>query len=163
MSIDMARDRLGALLAELVEEAVQRGGVLALLAPDELARGVVRDQGHVRVALAPRDLVDAGDEELVEAIGIEPGLHHPLDDASDGGPVDAHEAAQRGLVHGGGQPPDQVLEVVGEAGARARAKGTPSVRTPWVGQASRRRSARTSRRQRPRSRWRQVDVTGRGS
>ena len=44
-----------------------------------------------------------------------------------------------------------------------RAKGTASVRTPCSGQRKRRRLARTSRCQEPRSRWRQRDSTGRES
>ncbi len=75
---------------------------------------MVRDQRDVRVALAPRDLVDAHDEEVVEPVGVEPGLHHSFDDAPGGVPVDAHQATQRGLVHGGGQPPDQILEIASE-------------------------------------------------
>jgi hypothetical protein len=45
----------------------------------------------------------------------------------------------------------------------ARAKGTASVIASCVGQTSRRNVARTSRRQHPRSRCRQVDSTGRMS
>ena len=44
-----------------------------------------------------------------------------------------------------------------------RAKGTPSVRTPWSGQRTRRRSARTSRRHQPRSKCRHDEETGRVS
>ena len=68
------------------------------------------------MALAPADLVDAGDEQVVQAPLVEAGRHHAFDDASDGVPVDAHQPAQRGLVHGGGEPADQVLEVTGEPG-----------------------------------------------
>jgi hypothetical protein len=69
------------------------------------------------VTLAPGDLVDAGHEQLVQALLVEPGCHHPANDAPDGVPVDAHQAAQGRLVHGGGEAPDQVLGVSGEPGA----------------------------------------------
>jgi len=47
--------------------------------------------------------------------------------------------------------------------APARANGTPSVSTPWVGQQSRRSSARTITCQRPRSSPRHDEATGRVS
>lgn len=64
--------------------------------------------------LAPAHLVDADDEEPVETVRVEALGHDPFDDAPDGVPVDTHQPAQRGLVHGRGQPADQILEVAGE-------------------------------------------------
>jgi hypothetical protein len=85
-----------------------------------------------------------------------------LTDATGGfaaGPPTPPPAARGRLVHGGRQPPDQILEVTGEPGT-GPGEGTPSVRAPWVGQSIRRRSARTSRRHRPRSRCRHAVETG---
>ena len=76
------------------------------------------------MALAPTDLIGADDEEVVEALGVESGRHHPLDDPSGRVPVDAHQATQRGLVHGGREPADQVLEVAGEVRVRS-SEGDP--------------------------------------
>jgi hypothetical protein len=118
-------DTGGALFAELVEEAVQGGGITALGAPDDLAAAVIGHQGQVLVAFAPAHLVHPDLEQRLESLGVQPVVHDPLDDAPHGVPVDAHQPTDRGLVHGGGQPPHQVLEVGGEARAGTRARAQP--------------------------------------
>jgi hypothetical protein len=107
-------DRFGTFGAELVEEAVQGGSVPTLQAPDELSGPVVAHHREVGVALTPRHLIDADHEQVVQALGVQAGLDDPLDDPAGGVPVDPHQALQRGLVHRGRQPADQVLEVPGE-------------------------------------------------
>jgi hypothetical protein len=114
MSIEIASIASERSGAELVEEEVQGSGVLAFASPDEPAGHVVRDEGDVGVAFAPGDFVDSDREELVEASRVELALHHTLDDAPDAVPVDADQTSQCCLVHRGGQPADQVLEVAGE-------------------------------------------------
>src|SRR5665811_1092840 len=90
------------------EEAVQGLGVLARLAPHEPPGRMRAHQSEVRVAPAPRHFVDADDEQVVQPVGVQPVDHDPLDDPPGGVPVDPDQAPDRGLVHGGGQPPDQV-------------------------------------------------------
>jgi hypothetical protein len=104
-------DPLRALLAELGEEGVQGGGVVAFVAPHDAASAVIGDQGEVVVPFLPADLVHADVEEGLEPVGVEAVVHHPGDDPPHAVPVDAHQPAHRRFVHGGGQPPDQVLEV----------------------------------------------------
>ena len=107
-------DSLRPLRSELVEEAVQGRGVLALLAPHEPPGLMRAHQRDVGMAPAPRHFVDADDEQVVQPVGVQPVDHDAFDDAPGGVPVDTDQAPERGLVHGGGQPPDQVLEVAGE-------------------------------------------------
>lgn len=105
---------LAALGSELVKEALEGAGVLALLGPDDLAAAVVGDQGEVVVLLAVGDLVHPRLEQLVQTRVVELVGDHPLDDRAGGAPVDAHQAGDRGLVGVGDQPGDEVLEVAGE-------------------------------------------------
>jgi len=104
--------------AEVGEEPVQGGGVGALGAPHDLAGAVVGDQRQVAVALAPGDLVDAGLEQLLEPVRVEPAGGHPLADHPNGPPGDPDKPRHRGLVHAGRQPRHQVLDVAGEARLR---------------------------------------------
>ncbi len=109
----------GPLNAEFGEERVEGVRVLAGLAPDDLAGGVVADQGEVVVVLLPRHLVHPDTDQAVEAGLVQAVGDHPLADAPGGVPVDAGVAADRGLVHLRGQPGDEVVEVSGEPGAGA--------------------------------------------
>src|SRR5262249_53800995 len=59
-------DPSGPVLAELVEEGAERGGVSAGPAPHDFPADVVGDQGEVVVVLLPRDLVDADVDQAVE-------------------------------------------------------------------------------------------------
>src|SRR5260370_26332765 len=118
MSMETGLDADGPLGAELVEEPVEGGGVLARRPPDDLAAAVVAHQRQVLVSLAPRNLIDADHEEVVEAGGIEPAVHDALDDAPDGIPVDAHQPADGGLFHGGGGGAHQGPAVRREGGSR---------------------------------------------
>jgi len=104
----------GTVGAEVGEEPVQGGGVLALRAPDHAPGAVVGDQGEVAVALAPGDLVHADLEQLVEAARVQFVGHHPLTDRPHRLPGDPDQPPDRGLVHPGGQPRHQVLDVTGE-------------------------------------------------
>jgi hypothetical protein len=101
--------------AQFGEEPVQGGGVLALGAPGDLAAAMIGDQREVAVALAPGDLVNADLEQFVQAAVVEPVDHDPLADRPDRLPGDPDQPPDRGLVHPGGQPRDQVLKVAGEA------------------------------------------------
>jgi hypothetical protein len=69
------------------------------------------------VPALPAHLVDPDLEQVLQAIGVEPGLHHTGDHPPDGVPADPHEPADGGLVHLGGEEADEVLEVAGVAGA----------------------------------------------
>jgi len=110
-------DRLdagGAVGAEVVEEGVQGGGVLAWGAPDDLLGVVVGDQGQVVVVATPADLIDPDVDQPVQAVSVQAVGDHPLTDPPDGVPVDAAEAGDSGLVGLGSQVGDQVLEVAAE-------------------------------------------------
>ena len=106
---------LRALGSELVEEAVERGGVTTLCSPDDLAAAMVRDEGQVLVPAAPAHVVDPDLEKTVQSARVETGLHHPGDHPPDGVPVDPHEPADGGLVHLGGEEADEILQVGGVA------------------------------------------------
>jgi hypothetical protein len=71
------------------------------------------------MALAPAHFVHADLEEAIEAVRIEAVTDHPFDDAADRVPVNAQQPADRRLVHGGGEPSHQILEVRGEGGSRS--------------------------------------------
>ena len=112
-------DLAGAVGAELVEEGVQGGGVLARLAPHDLPGGVVGDQGQILVVLAPADLVHPDVDQAVEALGVEFVAHDPFADAAHGVPVDAQEPRDGRLVGLRGQERGDVFEVAGEPAAMA--------------------------------------------
>src|SRR6266511_3053575 len=101
--------------AQRGEELAAGGGVLALGAPHLLAGAMVGDQGEVAVPLTPGHLVDADLEQLLQPARVELVGDHPGTDRPDRLPGDPHQPADRGLVHPGGQPRDQVLKVAGEA------------------------------------------------
>jgi hypothetical protein len=108
------------VVAELVEEVLQRLGVAAGLGPHDRARGVVADLGQVALAAAVADLVAADRHQAREAVGVEVIADHPLDDRADGVPADAQQAADRRLGHLLGHEGHQVLEVAGVPSARPR-------------------------------------------
>jgi len=105
----------GSLLAELGEEPVAGGGVLAFGAPSHLAAAMIGDQGEGAVLLAPGHLVDPDLEQRIQPARVELVGDHPSADRPDRLPGDPHQPADRGLVHPGGQPRHQVLEVAGAA------------------------------------------------
>lgn len=113
-------DQVASLGAEGVEEGVEGLARLALTAPDDLAAGVVGDDGEVLVMLAVGDLVDA---DRVEAAAVErdaPPLDGTLDDVANGAPGDLHDAADDGAVGVLSEEADDVLEVAAEDGVRLR-------------------------------------------
>jgi len=98
---------------------------------------VVGDQRQVAVALAPRDLVDADLEQLVETVGVKPSATTRAQIAPT-----VCQAIRTSCV-------TAVLSILVASHATrssksrvkpdsGRANGTPSVRTPWVGQSMRR-------------------------
>lgn len=89
---------LAAVGAEFVEEAGQRGGVLAFLGPHDGAAAVVGHQGQVVVLFAVGHLVHARLVEVVEAGLVEGVGDHAGADRPGGAPVDATQPGDRGLV-----------------------------------------------------------------
>jgi hypothetical protein len=67
------------------------------------------------VPLTPGHLVDADLKQRLQPAWVELVGDHPSADRPDRLPGDPEEPADRGLVHPGGQPRHQVLEVAGEA------------------------------------------------
>jgi hypothetical protein len=117
MSMVTASSLATRVAAQLLEEGLQRGGVLAGLRPDDALRAVIDDDGDVLVVPAVRELVDADVREPVEQVGALVALDHALDDVADGGPGDAHQRADGGLVAALGEAADLVLEGAREPGA----------------------------------------------
>ena len=76
---------------------------------------------------APRDLVDADVEEIVQPVGVELLLPDTRDDPPDGLPVDAHQPADRAPIGLRGQPRHQVLKVPAEARTLTRERHTLDV------------------------------------
>src|SRR5665647_1625966 len=81
------------------EEAVQGLGVLARLAPHEPPGRMRAHQSEVRVAPAPRNFVDADDEQVVQPARVQPAGHDPLDDPLRGDPDDPERAPDRALLN----------------------------------------------------------------
>ena len=100
--------------AEVVEEGVQGGGVLARRAPHDLLARVLSDQGQVVVVAPPADLVHPDVDQPVQAVGVQAVRDHPLADPPDGVPVHPRQAGDGGLVGLGRQERHQVLEVTAE-------------------------------------------------
>ena len=71
MSIETPPDRGPAVVAELVEEGLQRGGAAALPDPDYVARLVVGDARQLALAAPPRDVVHADRHQRLEPVGVE--------------------------------------------------------------------------------------------
>jgi hypothetical protein len=109
-----------AVLAERVEEAVQRGLVMAGRGPDQPAGVVVDHHRQVAVPLAVGDLVDADAPQAGQAVHALVGLLRDAgDDPADGAPGHPQQLGDR---HPGGvdrQPRRGVLERAGEAGTVA--------------------------------------------
>jgi hypothetical protein len=109
-----------AVLAERVEEAVQRGLVMAGRGPDQPAGVVVDHHRQVAVPLAVGDLVDADAAQPLQAVDVRPGLlcdarEHP----ADGAPGHPQQFGDRHPGSVDRQPRRGVLERAGEAGAVA--------------------------------------------
>jgi len=124
---------------------------------------VVGDQGEVVVVAFPAHLVDPDAHPPVEPAGVEPVGDHLRADPAHGVPLDPGETG--GSV---------VLSVLVAPNATrscrswvnpvpTRAKGTASTGTPWVGQRGRRSPAHSCTCQRPKSRRRPIEDTGRVS
>jgi hypothetical protein len=79
-------DRVRPATADLTEEPVRGGAVVALSAPHDLATDVVGNQREVVVLAPPADLVHADLEEVLEPVGIELVRGNALDDPPDGAP-----------------------------------------------------------------------------
>jgi hypothetical protein len=103
--------------AQLREELVEGGGVLAGPPPHDLLTAMVGDQGQVVVALLPADLVDPDVDQAVQPVGVQLVGDDSLADPPDGVPVQAQEPGDRGLVGPGGQERGHVLQVAGEPAA----------------------------------------------
>lgn len=104
-----------AVLAEQLEEAVQRGLVAAHAGPEEPAGVVVDHDGQVPVPALVGDLIDPDAAEPLQAVHLRVDLalnacHH----SAYGPPSDPHQLGDGGLRRGGGQPADGVFEVAGE-------------------------------------------------
>jgi hypothetical protein len=108
------RELPGPLGAQLREELIEGGGVLAGPPPHDLLPVVVGDQGQVVVALLPADLVDPDGDQPVQPVGVQLLGRDPFADAPHGVPVQAQEPANGGLVGLGGQERGHVLQVAGE-------------------------------------------------
>jgi hypothetical protein len=84
------------------------------------------DQRQIVLALAPGHFVHADHEQVVQSVRVQDVTEHPGDDPPDGGPVEAQQPGQRGLVHRGGQPADQGLEVAGDPASDHPASDHPA-------------------------------------
>src|SRR6266511_1383820 len=111
--------------AQLGEEQVAGGGVLALGAPHHLAGAMVGDQGEVAVPLTPGHLVDADLEQLLQPARVELVGDHPGTDRPDRLPGDPHqpEAAKVQVPPAG---VDRAGVVAGPAGVGAVRAGEPA-------------------------------------
>ena len=105
--------------AEFVEEPVESFGVFAFATPDDTAPVVIDDKGEVLVVLAPRDLVDTDPEQAVEAVRVQFGCDDTFAGPANGAPRHPTQASDRGLVHPGRQPPEQIIEIAGQMRARS--------------------------------------------
>src|SRR3954462_1359983 len=115
--VDRDRSDRGLAVAELVEEALERGAVAAVGQPNAAAGLVVGDDGQVAVALAIAHLVDADHPQRVQAAGVKALADDAVDDPPAGLPVDAHQRGDRRLGDLLGQERNDVLEVSREPGA----------------------------------------------
>jgi len=105
----------GGVRADLGEEAVECAGAVSLSSPDDPLLVVVDDDGDVAVPPAVAELVDADALEVSEPVGVELLGDDALDDVADGGPGDAEDRGDLGLVRDLRQVGGHVLEVDGEA------------------------------------------------
>jgi len=129
------------VLAKRVEEAVQRGLVVAGRGPDQPAGVVVDHHRQVAVPLAVGDLVDPDAAQPLQAVDVRSGLlcdarEHP----ADGAPGHPQQFGDRHPGSVDRQPRRGVLERAGEACAVA-CQGTAATTTPWRRQVTRGASA----------------------
>jgi hypothetical protein len=116
-------DRLhlaGALLAEGVEELVERGLAAVLADPHHPAGVVVGHDGQVAVPALVGDLVHPDPVQPVQAAVVDVVGHHPADDVVDCLPRATQQLRHAGLVHPLRQPAGHILEVAGMPGTRPR-------------------------------------------
>jgi len=147
-----------ARLAELVAEPVRRRLAVIFGAANDLAADVVGDEREIAMLASPADLVHADLKQVVQPVGIKLIGADTTDDPPDGVPVDPDQPSDRALVGLRRQPRDQRLEIAGEPAGVPRERHALDP-NPCSGQSRRLSWARSSRRQTPRSRWRQVDCT----
>src|SRR6266540_4066826 len=152
----------GSLLAQGSEEPVAGGGVFAFAAPDDLAAAVVGDQRQVAVALAD----DTSSMPTSNSPSSRPGSSRSATTRWQIAPMVCQATrtswvtAVLSILVASHATRSSTSRVKPDSG---RANGTPSVRTPWVGQSMRRSLAVTTSRKRPRSRCRQEEFTVRVS
>src|ERR1051325_3744955 len=72
-----------ALRSELIEERLERIGVLVGLRPDDVAASMVHHHGDVLVVSSIGQLVDADLRESIEGIAVLAAGNDPLDDRAD--------------------------------------------------------------------------------
>ena len=116
---EVHRDRCelgGTLGSEVVEELVEGLGVFAFGPPDDPTPVMVDDQGQVLVVLPPGDLIDPDTEQAIQAARFQLGGHDPFAGPAHGPPRHPTQPGDRGLVHPGRQPGQQVIEVPGQMG-----------------------------------------------
>jgi len=113
-------DHGGSLLAQQVEEAVERLLVPPDGSPYQPPGVVVDDDGQVAVPLLVADLVDPDPDQATERIVGRPSVgHHPGDDRSHCAPGDAHQLTDCRLGRVGDQPGHLVVEEPGVTGTVA--------------------------------------------
>ena len=101
--------------AERVEEASQRGLVVAGRCPDQPAGVMVDHDRQVAVALAVGDLIDADAPQALQTVDALPGLLRDAgDDPADGAPGNPQQLGDGGLGGVDCQPRRGVLELARE-------------------------------------------------
>ena len=98
----------------LLEEPVESDRVAALRSPHHNTAVVVDDKGQVPVMLTPRDLIDSDTEQPVQPVRVQLGRDDAFTGPPDGPPRHPSEAGDRGLVHAGREPSEQVVVVAGQ-------------------------------------------------
>jgi len=103
----------GLALPELIEEALQGGGIATRGTPHDRPGVVVDDRREVAMMAPVADLVHADRDEPLEAAVIEVIGDDPLNDLPDRVSPDPEQASDRGLGHLLRQPRHKILEVAG--------------------------------------------------
>jgi len=104
-------DLLAALLAQQIEELLDRSAVAAGVRPHEPACVVVDDHGQVLLSLANRDLVEPQLRQVREQVATALGLGgDALADTADGPPRDPDRLTDRGLAPVDRQPRGLIVE-----------------------------------------------------
>ena len=114
------RDCLGSLLAEQVEESVERRRVRPVDGVDQPASVVVDDHEQVAVVASIGDLVDADPRDALEEFLVAELGHDPSDDLADRAPRAAQQSSGRRRGHFDRAPGGELLEGEGVARRVAR-------------------------------------------